>query len=177
MKNRHYLFGILLLTYISCCLTHQAHAYSLRQFLNKNGLSNSAILSLYQDHQGIIWIGTCDGLNVFDGNDLHIYNPVNSSKTLLSGNLINNIIETEKDVLWIQTNYGLDRLDTKQQTCRSFIEFKDKNYMAKSDNNGLFIVKDDGYLYYYQQEKQIFQKLKIPQITFEHVLSVTIDTE
>lgn len=176
MKNRHYLFGILLLTYISCCLTHQAHAYSLRQFLNKNGLSNSAILSLYQDHQGIIWIGTCDGLNVFDGNDLHIYNPVNSSKTLLSGNLINNIIETEKDVLWIQTNYGLDRLDTKQQTCRSFTEFKDKNYMAKSDNNGLFIVKDDGYLYYYQQEKQIFQKLKIPQITFEHVLSVTIDT-
>lgn len=176
MKNRHYLFGMLLLTCIlCCCLTHQAHAYSLRQFSNKDGLSNSAILSLYQDHQGIIWIGSCDGLNVFDGSSLHVYNPVNTSKALLSGNLINSIMETEKDVLWIQTNYGLDRLDTKQQTCQSFAEFKDKNYMAKSDNNDLFIVKDDGYLYYYQQEKQTFQKLEVPRITFGHVLSVTID--
>lgn len=175
MKNRHYLFGISLLTCILCCLSHQARAYSLRQFSNKDGLSNSAILSLYQDHQGIIWIGSCDGLNVFDGKSLHVYSPVNSSKTLLSGNLINSIMETERDVLWIQTNYGLDRLDTKQQTCRSFAEFKDKNYMAKSDDNDLFIVKDDGYLYYFQREKQAFQKLDVPQISFGHVLSVTVD--
>ena len=68
-------------------------------------------------------------------------------------------METEKDVLWIQTNYGLDRLDTKLQTSKSFTEFKDKNYMAKSRDNDLFIVKDDGYIYYYQPEKQLFQKV------------------
>lgn len=151
------------------------HAYSLRQFSNKNGLSNSAILSLYQDHQGVIWIGSCDGLNIFDGTNIHVYNPVNPTKAPLSGNLINDIMETEKDVLWIQTNYGLDRLDTKLQTSKSFTEFKDKNYMAKSRDNDLFIVKDDGYIYYYQPEKQLFQKLEVPQIAFGHVLSTIID--
>lgn len=175
MKNKHYFPQVSLLICILCCFPHLIHAYSLRQFSNKNGLSNSAILSLYQDHQGVIWIGSCDGLNIFDGTNIHVYNPVNPTKAPLSGNLINDIMETEKDVLWIQTNYGLDHLDTKLQTSKSFTEFKDKNYMAKSRDNDLFIVKDDGYIYYYQPEKQLFQKLEIPQIAFGHVLSTIID--
>lgn len=175
MKNRHYFPQVSLLICILCCFPHLIHAYSLRQFSNKNGLSNSAILSLYQDHQGVIWIGSCDGLNIFDGTNIHVYNPANPTKASLSGNLINDIMETEKEVLWIQTNYGLDRLDTKHQTSKSFTEFKDKNYMAKSRDNDLFIVKDDGYIYYYQPEKQLFQKLEVPQIAFEHVLSTIID--
>ena len=175
MKNKHYFPQVSLLICILCCFPHLIHAYSLRQFSNKNGLSNSAILSLYQDHQGVIWIGSCDGLNIFDGTNIHVYNPVNPTKAPLSGNLINDIMETEKDVLWIQTNYGLDRLDTKLQTSKSFTEFKDKNYMAKSRDNDLFIVKDDGYIYYYQPEKQLFQKLEVPQIAFGHVLSTIND--
>ena len=175
MKNRHYFPQVSLLICILCCSPHLIHAYSLRQFSNKNGLSNSAILSLYQDHQGVIWIGSCDGLNIFDGTNIHVYNPANPTKASLSGNLINDIMETEKEVLWIQTNYGLDRLDTKHQTSKSFTEFKDKNYMAKSRDNDLFIVKDDGYIYYYQPEKQLFQKLEVPQIAFGHVLSTIID--
>ena len=175
MKNKHYFPQVSLLICILCCFPHLIHAYSLRQFSNKNGLSNSAILSLYQDLQGVIWIGSCDGLNIFDGTNIHVYNPVNPTKAPLSGNLINDIMETEKDVLWIQTNYGLDRLDTKLQTSKSFTEFKDKNYMAKSRDNDLFIVKDDGYIYYYQPEKQLFQKLEVPQIAFGHVLSTIID--
>lgn len=176
MKNKHPLPVLLLLICILYCFPHMAHAYSLRQFSNKNGLSNSAILSLYQDQQGIIWIGSCDGLNVFDGTNIHVYSPVNSSKALLSGNLINHIMETEKDIVWIQTNYGLDRLDTKNQTSQSFTEFKDNNYMAKGNDNELFIIKDDGYLYYYQEEKKTFQKFEIPQIAFEHLLSISVDT-
>lgn len=175
MKNRHYFPQVSLLICILCCFPHLIHAYSLRQFSNKNGLSNSAILSLYQDHQGVIWIGSCDGLNIFDGTNIHVYNPANPTTASLSGNLINDITETEKEVLWIQTNYGLDRLDTKHQTSKSFTEFKDKNYMAKSRDNDLFIVKDDGYIYYYQPEKQLFQKLEVPQIAFGHVLSTIID--
>ena len=175
MKNKHYFPQVSLLICILCCFPHLIHAYSLRQFSNKNGLSNSAILSLYQDHQGVIWIGSCDGLNIFDGTNIHVYNPANPTKASLSGNLINDIMETEKEVLWIQTNYGLDRLDTKHQTSKSFTEFKDKNYMAKSRDNDLFIVKDDGYIYYYQPEKQLFQKLEVPQIAFGHVLSTIID--
>ena len=111
----------------------------------------------------------------FDGTRIQVYTPVYSSETLLSGNLINHIMEAEENVLWIQTNYGLDRLDTKQQICQSFPDFKDNNYITKSDDNELFIVKDDGYLYHYQREKQAFRKLEVPPVAFEHVLSTIVD--
>ena len=68
----------------------EATAYSLRQFSSKNGLSNSAILSICQD---------CDGLNVFDGTELRLYKPVDVRNNL-SGNLIDNIMEAEDHVLW-----------------------------------------------------------------------------
>ena len=92
---------ILLLISLLCCFPDFVYAYSLRQFSNKNGLSNSAIQSLYQDSQGVLWIGTCDGLNVFDGNNIHLYTPVDVSRNLLSGNIISQIVESEPGILWL----------------------------------------------------------------------------
>lgn len=176
MRNKHFISKLLGFICILFCFPYMVQGYSLRQFTNKDGLSNSAIQSLYQDNQGVIWIGSCDGLNVFDGNSIQVYSPVNAAKTLLSGNLINNIMENEDDVLWIQTNYGLDRLDTQKQTCLNFADFKDNNFIAKTRDNELFIVKDDGHFYYYQPSKKEFLKLDIPGIAFENVLSISIDT-
>lgn len=175
MRNVRPLSVFFLQVCIFCCFPNLLHAYSIRQFSNEDGLSNSAIPSLYQDQQGIIWIGSCDGLNTFDGTKIQQYHPY-SSKSLLSGNLIHHIIGAEKDVIWIKTNYGLDRLDTKRQTCLNFTEFKDNFHIAKNDDNELFILKDDGYLYHYQRELQTFQKLDTPPIAFEHVLSIMVDT-
>ena len=79
---------LLLIINLLCYFSNSIYAYSLRQFSNKNGLSNSAIQSLYQDAQGTLWIGTCDGLDVFDGNNIHLYTPVGASRNLLSGNII-----------------------------------------------------------------------------------------
>ena len=87
--------------------------------------------------RGIIWIGSCDGMNIFDGTDIYLYTPISSSKPHLSGNLINQIIESEKDILWVQTNYGLNRLDTKQQTSQSFTEFKGQYFMANNKDDML----------------------------------------
>ena len=77
---------ILFLLFITA-ITDGTSAYSLKQFSSKNGLSNSAVLSLCQDSKGLIWIGTCDGLNTYDGKSIRLYNPVNVDNKL-SGNLI-----------------------------------------------------------------------------------------
>lgn len=167
--------SLLFLFCLSYCFPHTSRAHSLRQLSHKKGLSNSAVLSLHQDNQGLVWIGTCDGLNIFDGTDIQLYAPINSSENLLSGNLINQIIETEKNILWIQTNYGLNRLDAKRQSSQSFTEFKGQYFMTKNKKNILFILKDDGYLYYHQPEAHTFRKLKIPDLEFNHVLSMAVD--
>lgn len=167
--RRTILFTLLLLFTLS-----RAEAYSLRQFTSKNGLSNSAILSICQDRNGIVWIGSCDGLNMYDGVNLGLYKPTNIENSL-SGNLIENIIEGEEDVLWIQTNYGLDRFDTRRQTIQTFHEFKDISRMAKSPEGDLFIIKDDGYIYYYPVGGKEFGRLNAEKTHFEDVRQIVVD--
>lgn len=150
------------------------YAYSLRQFTSKNGLSNSAIFSVYQDRSGIIWIGSCDGLNVFDGSHLGVYKPVDDACSL-SGNLIDNILEAEDNVLWVHTNYGLDRMDTRHQTIHCFKEFKGINKMIKGPDNTVYIMKDDGHIYYFLEKDTVFHRLEVADIPFDNVCQITVD--
>lgn len=78
-------------------------------------------------------------------------------------------------MLWIQTNYGLDRFDTRRQTIQSFKDFKYINRMAISPEDDFFIIKDDGYIYYYQPEQKDFCKLDVKKIHFEEVQQMAID--
>ncbi len=162
--------ALLLFVFIS----NDIKAYSLRQFTSKNGLSNSAILSIFQDEKGFMWFGSCDGLNMFDGLNIQVYKPTNGNNNL-SGNLIENIAETEKDILWVQTNYGLDRFDKRRKTIKSFKEFKSKNRYAQSKDNDIYIIEDN-YLSYYNPRKEQFEKIFIKKRPLDNVIDMVMDT-
>lgn len=151
-----------------------AQTGNLRQFSSRNGLSNSAILSLCQDSQGQLWIGTCDGLNIFDGSTIRLYSPDRPGQ-FLSGNLINQMLEAEPGVLWIQTNYGLDRLDTRQGSILTFPEFQDKTLLARSPDNQVFVLKDDGRLYAYLESGQRFEQMEMEPVQFASAEALSID--
>ena len=172
MKNIRILLICSLLATLCATLMQ---AQSIRQFSNKNGLSNSAVLSLYQDRQGMMWIGTCDGLNVFDGKQFQTYIPRGDGGTSLSGNLINSIDEEEDNALWIQTNYGLDRLDTRSQRYLNFDQFKDNTFLARSKDNDILVLKDDGTLHRFSEADGEFRPLHIPALPFAKALDITID--
>ena len=46
----------------------------------ENGISQPTVTSIYQDEFGIIWIGTKDGLNRYNGTDFHIFRPIENDK-------------------------------------------------------------------------------------------------
>ena len=115
-----------LFLFILSIFTYNAYGYNLRQISNMDGLSNSAVLSLYQDCDGFLWLGTCDGLNLYDGLEFHPL--IFAEGKSLSGNLIENILETENGTLWIQTNYGLDKLDKYKKTSKAIPNFREAIY-------------------------------------------------
>ena len=164
---------------VACCLcallSVAAQGQSIRQLSNRDGLSNSAVLSLYQDEKGLLWIGSCDGLNVFDGTDVRLYTTAGPSHDLLSGNLVNGIYGAQEHVLWVQTNYGLDRLDTAEETSLHFTDFKDNSFIAQSPDRGTFILKNDGCIYHYDEEGRTFRQLTAPVAPFNRVLAMTVD--
>lgn len=48
----------------------------------ENGISQPTVTSIYQDEFGIIWIGTKDGLNRYNGTDFQIFRPIRTIRTV-----------------------------------------------------------------------------------------------
>ncbi|WP_337965080.1 two-component regulator propeller domain-containing protein [uncultured Flavobacterium sp.] len=87
--------------------------YSLEQLDNTKGLSNSSINAIFQDSENLLWIGTWDGLNRYDGNNFEIFRPELNNKNSLSNQVILKIDEDNVGRIWILTIHGINRYDKK----------------------------------------------------------------
>ncbi len=76
-------------------------------------LANNFILTLYRDRDGTLFIGTLNGLSIFDAKTQQFTNfyhdPKNSNS--LSGSRIRSIFQDSKGIYWVGTDDGLSRWD------------------------------------------------------------------
>jgi len=78
----------------------------------EDGLSQSTVFCMLQDHQGFMWFGTEDGLNKYDGYNFTVYNHDSEDPNSLGSDWIQAILEDDSGILWIGTNNGgLNRYD------------------------------------------------------------------
>lgn len=73
---------------------------------SQQGLSQSSVFSLAQDHKGFIWIGTRDGLNRFDGYNFITYKIDPQDTGSISNNEITVIHADRHGDIWIGTRGG-----------------------------------------------------------------------
>ncbi|RZK39787.1 MAG: sensor histidine kinase [Pedobacter sp.] len=86
----------------------------------KEGLSQSTVLSIYQDHYGLMWLGTRNGLNRFDGHSVKVFRNEIGNQHTLAGNTVNKIQEDRERRLWIATDEGLSLFDRKTERFHNF---------------------------------------------------------
>ncbi|MCJ8271807.1 MAG: hypothetical protein MJK04_20730, partial [Psychrosphaera sp.] len=80
-----------------------SNTLALKHYTTKDGLSGNAIRCLFEDHQGILWIGTNKGVSLFDGQQISpLVSDLNSP---LSSAVIFNITQADDDSIWIATHY------------------------------------------------------------------------
>lgn len=160
-----------------CCLNlclSPTFAYNLKQVADKEYMSNSSITSLCQDERGLMWIGTCDGLNIYDGLEIEEFK-TRDREDYLSGNLIDNIVYTGDDIYWIQTYHGLNRLDRRTNTITHYNEFQKLFFMNKDNDGNLFIIQDSNCVYYYQKKQGVFRKINVTGIPISDIVDFFID--
>ncbi len=76
------------------------------------GLSQSTVFCIAQDHQGFLWFGTEDGLNRYDGHTFRVYKRDPENPDSLGFSYIKTLHEDRAGRLWIGTfGGGLSRYD------------------------------------------------------------------
>lgn len=164
-------FKICLYSIIQVCLLLLFSSYLcadniIGRLTNLNGLSNNSINCIYQDSEGIMWFGTWDGLNSYNGRDFKTYRYSNKEFSI-SNNIIRQIIESDPMHLWIATDYGVNRWNRQTQNFDNyFLDAQDlkpkreKSYQICLTNNKtvLAFIYGQG-LFYYQSDKKEFVKV------------------
>jgi len=72
----------------------------------EQGLTQSNVQCVFQDHEGFMWFGTYDGLNKYDGYKIIPYRNNADDTTSIADNYINTIYEDHEQVLWFGTRGG-----------------------------------------------------------------------
>ena len=83
-----------------------AHNFIFDNVTTKDGLSSRDVRCIVQDCYGMIWIGTDEGLNRYDGSNFTVYKHEANSIGLHSS-WINCLYAGSDDLIWIGTEQGL----------------------------------------------------------------------
>lgn len=87
------------------------------------GLSAVDVRALLQDRYGFIWIGTLDGLDLYDGYGFTHYKHKPFDANSLSANAITALYEDKSGTLWIGTVNGLCRMNDEERAAGRFRQY------------------------------------------------------
>jgi signal transduction histidine kinase/ligand-binding sensor domain-containing protein len=108
----------------------------------ENGLSQGHILSLLQDKEGYIWIGTYYGLNRYNGYSMKLFSLNKNDSNSIISDVVYTLYEDRDGFIWAGLVSGLDRFDKKTETF--------KHYLVNNNGTGL----SDGYIKAIAQDKK-----------------------
>lgn len=108
----------------------------------KDGLSHYSVNSLYQDENGMVWIGTRDGLNRYDGNEITVYRQDLNDDSGLFGNNIRSVCGDKNGYLFMQCKSGVVVFDLrtekfkilKKENIQSISSGREKLWFTSSDS-------------------------------------------
>lgn len=135
-----------------------------RQLDNRHGLSNSSINAILQDKDQLLWIGTWDGLNRFDGAKFTTYNHnISSPETSVGSNVIQSLNEDDVGNIWISTIGGISRYEKKTGKFYRYFykstssKVSEKEYeIVVVPGQGVFCFAANGQLTKYQPNEDQF---------------------
>ncbi len=110
----------------------------------KGSLASNKLTSLFDDHNGNLWIGS-------DGGGLHKYNfrsktmTLYNEKTGMNANVVYGIQQDDAGLIWVTTNNGIYSVDPVSEKLRHFT--RQDNLQSQQFNYKSFYKASDGKLF------------------------------
>jgi len=111
-------FALIVITYglspSSSMATQTGDKITFENLTVDHGLSQSSVFAILQDKQGMMWFGTWDGLNRYDGYRFTTNKHNDKEPQSLSNNEIWTLYEDSQGILRVGTMEGLDQFDREK---------------------------------------------------------------
>jgi len=138
---------------------------------NQNSLSSNYVYTVYEDHEGFIWVGTSKGLDKISFTESGIrIEQINELDNKLPKN-IKNILSDNHNLLWLSSNSGITRFNPKTHETKYFQinrnvpvqEFSERS-CTKSQTGQLYFGTTHGFFSFHPDSLE--KRTHPPQIYF-----------
>lgn len=149
-KIRHYILHVLLGLILGVSDVKAQPDCIITHYSSGNGLSQNTVMSILQDRDGLLWLGTWDGINRFNGYDFKVYKAEQNSDV----DFINNRVDMMKvdpwNYIWVLAyDNMIYRFDQKTEKFKRIPEkvsnpnakFKDIQIL---ENGTIWLLSDEG---------------------------------
>ena len=106
----------IVVNFISPASADSIQSLRFSHLTQEHGMPSSSVMSILQDTQGFMWLGTVNGLARYDGRQFKTFEFDGNNPASLSNPLVTALFEDDEGVLWIGTRSGFDRLDLRSET-------------------------------------------------------------
>src|SRR6266849_845283 len=110
----------------------------------EQGLSQSTVQAILQDHRGFLWFGTEEGLDRYDGYSFVIFKHDSKDPQSLPNDKISALLEDRQKKLWVGSWGGLSLFDDRNEKFSSVPEIHSKVTCIIEDPDGTLWVGTQG---------------------------------
>lgn len=145
MQKIRYLKLFILIVLILIFKTNVSNAQESINFKNitiNQGLSQGTVEAMEQDSKGRIWIGTNDGLNVYNGYEFKVYGQKKDPQKGIANSYIIDIKEDKKGNLWVATIGGVSKINTETDTIKNYYNSKDTGNLSDNSIYNILVNKE-----------------------------------
>ncbi len=143
--------GVTILRILVLLLVHitgskaQSGDLKITTYTESDGLSSSIIRCVMQDSRGMLWVGTPDGLNTYDGYSFNTLRKSSSNKNTVRGNFITKLAEDLVGDIWIgYLNDGVSRYNTATGVFQHYpLQVPDAGNVKTGEITCLFVDKQN----------------------------------
>ena len=145
---------LILMFFSFCCTVSDVQAQvfpqlRFRHLTVDNGLSSNKVLCINQDKDGLMWFGTDNGLNRYDGYRFKHFFSDNTDSTSLTSNSIKQIEVDDKNNLWLSTGRGISYFNTNEQKAFKYQHDPANPASMTNDVNPRIYINKPGELPYF----------------------------
>ena len=122
--------------------------YIVSEIDRQQSLSHSSVLCIFKDRDEMMWFGTYDGLNCFDGCEMDVYRTDFSKPVSLDNNVISRISQADGDHLWVYSQVGLNRFSRSEREVVANYALLPGAHLCSNSRGDSFLVMQDSVAYF-----------------------------